>query len=171
MIRSILLLMTCVSWLTAFPTSAAVISRDWTTPGDGLLTYDDVNQREWLDLSETALSSQFPGATQEARYVYVVEQTTTGGIFDGFRVAKSSDVVALAQSAGINTATNSAALNLAPTLALANLVSITHQGANGNKFAVGAIDEVSGAQTPARLSGILYTAFNTQAGLGLLLKT
>ena len=25
-----------------------VISRDWKTPGDGLLTYDDVNKREWL---------------------------------------------------------------------------------------------------------------------------
>jgi hypothetical protein len=38
---------------------AGVFSRDWKTPGDGLLTYDDVNQREWLDLSVSRLD-QFP---------------------------------------------------------------------------------------------------------------
>ena len=44
--------------LLLLPTSlnAAVIERDWQTPGDGLLTFDTVNQREWLDLSETLLS-------------------------------------------------------------------------------------------------------------------
>jgi hypothetical protein len=33
-----------------------VISRGWKTPRDGLLTYDDVNRREWLDLTESVLS-------------------------------------------------------------------------------------------------------------------
>ena len=35
--------------------SAEVFERDWKTPGDGLLTYDDVNRQEWLDLTETQL--------------------------------------------------------------------------------------------------------------------
>ena len=38
------------SLLAANLCSAAVFERDWKTPGDGLLTYDDVNRREWLDL-------------------------------------------------------------------------------------------------------------------------
>jgi len=37
--------------LSCAPASqAAVFERDWKEPGDGLLTYDDVNQREWLDV-------------------------------------------------------------------------------------------------------------------------
>lgn len=40
--------------LTTVSESAGVVSRDLFEPGDGLLTYDDVNQREWLDFSVTA---------------------------------------------------------------------------------------------------------------------
>ncbi len=40
--------------LIASPVGAAVFSRDLYESGDGLLTYDDVNQREWLDFSVTA---------------------------------------------------------------------------------------------------------------------
>ena len=42
----------------SFPFSlhAAVLERDWLTPGDGLLTYDTVTGREWLDLPVTLLS-------------------------------------------------------------------------------------------------------------------
>jgi hypothetical protein len=74
---------------------AAVFERDWKTPGDGLLTFDDVNKREWLDLSESLLY-QFPGDTLEARYKSVVVQTLPGGLFENFTIAKSSDVIALA---------------------------------------------------------------------------
>jgi hypothetical protein len=41
--------------VAATQAEAAVFERDWKAPGDGLLTYDDVNQRVWLDLSETDL--------------------------------------------------------------------------------------------------------------------
>ena len=37
------------------PVSAEVFERDWKAPGDGLLTHDDVNGREWLDLSVSRL--------------------------------------------------------------------------------------------------------------------
>ncbi len=36
-----------ITLLATFPLHAAVIEHDFLTPGDGLLTYDDVNQREW----------------------------------------------------------------------------------------------------------------------------
>lgn len=30
-----------------------IVEHDFHVPGDGLLTYDDVHKREWLDLTET----------------------------------------------------------------------------------------------------------------------
>jgi len=57
--------------LAAHRCRAAVSDRDWMAPGDGLLTYDDVNQREWLDLSETILE-KFPGTAYEDRYETIV---------------------------------------------------------------------------------------------------
>lgn len=32
---------------------ATVLERDWKNRGDGLLVFDDVNNREWLDLTVT----------------------------------------------------------------------------------------------------------------------
>lgn len=58
MIRFVLALLAATICL-ATSIDAAVISRDWKTPGDGLLTYDDVNQRVWLDLTESRLASSF----------------------------------------------------------------------------------------------------------------
>ena len=37
--------------LAPLTASATISERDLLEPGDGLLTYDDVNQREWLDLT------------------------------------------------------------------------------------------------------------------------
>jgi hypothetical protein len=70
-LRIIWLALVVLLW--ARVSGAAVIQHDWKTPGDGLLTYDDVNQREWLDLSQTLQSSQFPVANQEAKYQYVFQ--------------------------------------------------------------------------------------------------
>jgi len=41
----------CIALLASLPLHAGVVERDFLAPGDGLLTYDDVNRREWLDLS------------------------------------------------------------------------------------------------------------------------
>lgn len=146
------------------PTWAAVIQRDWKTPGDGLLTFDTVDKREWLDLSQTILSSQFPGADREARYQYVAGQTGTGGLFEGFSMAKSPDVIALGESAGIDTTTQDYARNFAPTIALGQLLSFTLQPANGNKLAVGVLDEM-GPSGQIRGTAIFWTVFTNQAGL------
>ncbi len=79
--------------------STAIISRDWKTPGDGLLTYDDVNQREWLDLSLTQLSL-FSGETFEMRTQQVILQTGAGGQFEGFSLVSLTEVRDLLLSAG-----------------------------------------------------------------------
>jgi hypothetical protein len=106
MIRALLALLITFACVGSQAVPAAVLSRDWKMPGDGLLTYDDVNQREWLDLSETLLTDQFPGSdpspliAREMRYQFVVSQTASGGLFEGFSVAKSTDVIQFAQSAG-----------------------------------------------------------------------
>lgn len=120
--------------------SAAVVERDWKVPGDGLLTYDDMNRREWLDLSLTVLSDQIPGADLLEKLDYVTDQLAPGGLFEDFTFAKSADVLALATSAGIDISTQSSAINSAPTLALGELLSFTAQG-RGSKAAIGLLDE------------------------------
>ena len=105
------------SWATA-----AVFERDLVTgSGDGLLTFDDVSNREWLDLTETQLFN-FPGDTLEEQYQAVVAQTNPGGIFDDFTVAKEADVFALAESAGIDTSTTNFDTNQAAADSLISLL-------------------------------------------------
>lgn len=65
---------------------ATLIERDLYVPGDGLLTYDDVNRREWLDITETLDWSI--DALQEA-------MGPTGSL-SGFKLARIEDVVAFA---------------------------------------------------------------------------
>ena len=100
--------------------SGGVISRDWKTAGDGLLTYDDVNKREWLDLTQSRLSV-FPGSTLEQRYQNALLELVPGGMFEGFVAAKGADLTALAQSSGINVLSDDFALNASPTTLLINL--------------------------------------------------
>lgn len=150
-----------------------VISRDWKSPGDGLLTYDDVNRREWLDLSQTILSSQFPGLvssphfTRENRYQYVTSQTGAGGLFAGFLAANRADVELLALSAGINTALLGPA-NLVPAETLAQHIGITYEANNGFRVSVGLLDEPLQNQsgTLIRPGVELYVAAS-QAGIAV----
>jgi hypothetical protein len=122
---------------------AAVISRDWKAPGDGLLTYDDANQREWLDFSQTYLSDQFPGVYREEKYQYVAGQIAAGGLFEGFIIAKSNDVLLLAQSAGIETSTLDYSVNALPAAALGQLLGYTAtSAATGSNHAAGEVDEL-----------------------------
>jgi len=80
---------------TANVATAAVFERDWNVEGDGLLTYDDVNQREWLDVPETVLAN-YPAGLDG-----VLEELQTGERLAGFTWATRADVSALAESAGI----------------------------------------------------------------------
>jgi hypothetical protein len=99
--RVVALVLTAVlAGTAALASGATLVSRDWKASGDGLLTFDPTTNFEWLDISQTLLN-QFPGANDEARYQQVVAATALGGTFEGFRVAKTPDVLGLLASAGI----------------------------------------------------------------------
>jgi hypothetical protein len=137
------------------PAWAAVIQRDWKTPGDGLLTYDDVNRREWLDLSQTTLS-QFPGSNLEQRYQSVVSQLAVGGLFEGFNVADRENVVALAQSAGINPDTDDFGANGTAVSQLITLLSPLLGAPPGISVLQGFLDDVTTHAPPQRLIATLH---------------
>lgn len=75
-------------------TSAAIIARDFRSAGDGLLTYDTLNQREWLDLNET-----FGKSVEEIEI-----ELTDAGEYRKFHLATFEDVRSLAISVGFDPA-------------------------------------------------------------------
>ncbi len=166
----------CASLIAVLPqaTQAAVFERDWKTPGDGLLTYDDVNGREWLDLSETLLE-QFPRDSlgerfpQEERYQYAILDLAPGMEFAGFAVANRPDILDFSESAGIITGTGSFDTNEAATGDLIDLLGATATFPNGDKFALGFVDEFSVSKLK-RIGAIfkrdLDSGFNGSAGMG-----
>jgi len=112
----------CLCVVLTAPSGAAVIERDWRTPGDGLLTHDTISGREWLDLSVTRLAD-FPGATLDDKVDAVLAETAHGGEFEGFRHATLDDILGLAASAGIDPLTLDDARNRVSSLSLAALLS------------------------------------------------
>ena len=152
----------------------SISTRGWKNPGDGLLTLDTVNKREWLDLSETLLSDQFPGTgdsfleIRESRYQYVVGQTASDGLFEGFNVAKSADVIALAESAGIDTTTFDYAANVAQTLAISSLLGFTFESNSSESVeAMGLLDEIAITRHNYRVGASLEVLSGFRAGLQL----
>jgi hypothetical protein len=138
---------------------ATVFERDWKTPGDGLLTYDDVSQREWLDLSVSRLD-QFP----EPRLEHAIAEIATGGLFEGFIWAKYDDVRNFATSAGINIATTDLAINGIPTNEVIDLLGPTFDSAVSRR-SVGLINEMQSVHPNAPpYDG---AAFRIQAFAGL----
>jgi hypothetical protein len=117
--------------------AAAVFERDWHTPGDGLLTYDDVHRREWLDLSVSRMD-QFPEPWLEN----AVAQIAPGELFDGFQWAKRDDVISFAESAGIDTTTLNPFItnNEIAVTGLIELLSVTYQSSQLTR-SIGFIDE------------------------------
>ena len=65
----------------------ALLETDYLNDGDGLLIYDDVNQREWLDVTATTGMS-----VNSALALHGAE---------GFRLGNSADVFQLYSEAGI----------------------------------------------------------------------
>jgi len=122
------------------PALAAVFERDWKTPGDGLLTYDDVNQREWLDLSQTLLE-QFPGSDLESQFQAATAELGQGGRFEGFAVALRSDVMTLAQSAGVDISSDDFTTNHEAVDQLIDLMAPTLVIADRARFSAGFLDE------------------------------
>jgi hypothetical protein len=93
--------------------SAALVSRDWLSQGDELLTFDSATNLEWLDLTQTivhlpgsANSDRMPelavaAETLEDGYAKVVALTAPGKRFAGFRPASIHDASTLFRSIGL----------------------------------------------------------------------
>ena len=79
---------------TSHPSDADVIESDWKNEGDGLLTYDISNGREWLELTETL------GMPREE----LLPELDVSGEYEGFSIASVAEVRGLAASAGITVA-------------------------------------------------------------------
>jgi hypothetical protein len=71
---------------------AALISADWQTSGDNLITKDTVSHLSWLDLTET----------NNLSYNHVSGQLAAGGQFDGWRYASDAEVINLFINVGID---------------------------------------------------------------------
>ena len=71
---------------------AAIVSRDFLAPNDGLLTYDVTTGREWLDIL----------ATYGVPINALPAQLAPGGILQGFKLASLADVDAFVKSAGFD---------------------------------------------------------------------
>jgi len=136
-------------WLAlSYPAQGGVIQRDWKIAGDGLLTFDDVNQREWLDLSETILN-QFPGTNLEEHYQSVLAELDSGGMFEGFTVANGNDTTSLAQSAGIDTNSGDFDTNKFATSAIINLLSATITFGDEHQQSLGLLDQYAPPISPS----------------------
>lgn len=143
--------------------NSAVMELDWKTPGDGLLTFDDVNLREWLDVPLTLSSSgQFPNG--------VLLELQPGGLLEEFTWAKSSDIIAFAQSAGIDTNTLNFSTNHSVTGQVIDLLGITlGPNSQGDVFSGGRLDEIV-PSSGLRVGGI-FEVMPSGARAGLFLSS
>ena len=89
-IRRLALFLSCLFGMAPL-LNAAVLERDFLAPGDGLLTYDDVNHREWLDLTETL----------DWSLTELHQAVAPHGPLQGFSIATVEDLTGLATSAGV----------------------------------------------------------------------
>lgn len=67
--------------LLSISANASLVTMDWKSASDGILTYDDNSGLYWLDLTETAGMS----------YSEVSAQLGAGGSFDGWRYATTTE--------------------------------------------------------------------------------
>jgi len=74
--------------------NAAIISTDWQSLGDNLITQDDVSGLEWLDLTVTTSRS----------YNDILSQLEVGGEYEGWRYATSTEVGVFFDAFGGNNA-------------------------------------------------------------------
>ena len=84
-------------------TQAAIISTDWQSVGDNLITRDTSSNLDWLDLT----------VTNNLEYYDVYAQLSSGGMFEGWRFAYSHEVEALWSNLGVdlNTSISETSIN------------------------------------------------------------
>jgi hypothetical protein len=127
--------------------AAAVIERDWHTPGDRLLTFDTVNHREWLDLP---LQLMMP----VPRYDSVAAELGPGGAFENFTMATLQDVRNLAISAGMNPNSESYVANGPAANRLIDLLGVTTPFPRGLRASQA---QVAGSSHAQNLTAWIYT--------------
>lgn len=97
------LLLTFLACCAGSSSPAALIERDWLTPGDGLLTYDPVHGREWLDLTVTDLGNYGPpGSLVDDLVPMIAEELLPGGRLEGFTWAGRTEVEELIEVTGFD---------------------------------------------------------------------
>jgi hypothetical protein len=92
-----------------------VLSADWKTAGDGLLTHDTVTSYNWLDVTQT----------KNLSYNDVESQLGPGGLFAGFHHATYDELVTFQADAGIPDIGFPSTANLVPVQNLISLVGAT----------------------------------------------
>ena len=92
---------TAIALVLSSSVNAALVSTDWNSTGDNLITRDTTSGLDWLDLAETINMS----------YETVNTQLGSGGAFEGFRFATSAEVVDLWANFGVNLAAGAATYN------------------------------------------------------------
>jgi hypothetical protein len=103
----------------ASPSFAGLITLDWKEAGDDLILFDSDTNTEWLNHSQTRGLS----------YSTVLEESNTGGAFEGFRVAQLNEIVQLFGSFGLQivnpTVDSGYFLNAEDTNRLVNIKNLT----------------------------------------------
>ena len=77
--------------VVSFSVNSALISSDWKTAGDNLITRDDFG-KEWLDLT----------VTTDQSYNSIIGKFGVGQQYEGWRYASLADISNLWVSAGAN---------------------------------------------------------------------
>jgi hypothetical protein len=88
--RALLTILLVVGTLPAI-SHGSLISKDYLTSGDGLLTHDLITGYDWLDLTETLEWGISGNSVMSSKWI----------LNEGFRLATTSEVKALYRSAGI----------------------------------------------------------------------
>ena len=119
--RVVYLLVVVSGLLLGSEARAELVERDWLAPGDGLLTYDPVNGREWLDFPVSRLSqfggTELEGNTLANAVTLAKQELLPGGLFEGFTLAVREDVIGLVDAAGVDLATRQARRDTADQMA------------------------------------------------------
>jgi len=154
-------LVTLVCLWNAGGVDASLVSADWNSANDGLLTHDTVTSNYWLDLTETAGMS----------YNDVIAQFGPGGSFEGFRVATYDEVTELLLNAGI-------AMTISPTInpgqsiydsytSFIELLGATYESSGPypveQKYNIGIVDPLTYPIPPPQdlVGGVLVSASTT----------
>ncbi|HED33671.1 MAG TPA: hypothetical protein ENJ08_05545, partial [Gammaproteobacteria bacterium] len=131
------------------PLHAALISSDYLTPGDNLITRDTVTGLEWLDLTVTQGLS--PDSVQ-SNPVFSAQ---------GFRYALFDDVSTLFQSAGITpTSGNPVSGQISEVTALINLLGATTVLSDGRLISEGYLNPFVTPDGPLKGDWIFKTELN-----------